>query len=180
MTEPKTEATAGLHQMVAEMEACRDARLYFPAILVALALPDICGALGSDNGRSTGPKYKRWAEEWLPDAGYFSAGLWALRCSLLHQGSAQPENGGPRVAFSINDGPNGVDLHGPGAILEEINTGDRMTPISARSFVTEVAAGVSAWVAKYGSTSIVLSNLEKSARLRKGVPLHFADGTWIA
>ena len=56
-------------------------------------LPDICGALESDNGFASGERYKAWYDAWLGPK-YAEVGmhysftaddLWYLRCALAHQ-----------------------------------------------------------------------------------------------
>jgi len=83
------------------------ANLYYLSLFAALAIPDICGAMGSKGGTATGAKYKEWFDryvgpkysgtehQWLSGADcYF------FRCSLLHQGSSQhPESRYSRFIF---------------------------------------------------------------------------------
>src|SRR5262245_41335370 len=61
---------------------------WFGALFIALALPDICGALEAPE-KETGERYKAWfdkylAEKYLPN---FSAqDCYSFRCACLHQG----------------------------------------------------------------------------------------------
>ena len=82
---------------------------YVLALLGALCLPDIAGAMGSDDGRAAKDKYIGWYDKWvepLPaedvrrlfedldnpnvptDLPHFVSGAdcWAFRCVMLHQG----------------------------------------------------------------------------------------------
>src|SRR5437899_735182 len=82
---------------------------YMPALMVTLAPPDICGALGSNDGRASGSKYKAWLVDWFElnagtaaarkIGGNEAASLYGFRCSLLHQGSAHPHGGRQPIAF---------------------------------------------------------------------------------
>lgn len=47
-----------------QIEACLQEKLYLPALASALSLPDICAALESDNGESSGTKYQKWYDEY--------------------------------------------------------------------------------------------------------------------
>ena len=40
-----------------------DVNLYLLAIFSALAIPDICGAMGSENGEASAEKYKTWFDK---------------------------------------------------------------------------------------------------------------------
>ena len=68
--------------------------LYYIALFVALAIPDICGAIQSEDGEASKDKYVAWFEKYLAliySKGHedFMSGedCYYLRCSLLHQGS---------------------------------------------------------------------------------------------
>lgn len=65
-----------------------DAELWTAALTSALALPDICGALASDEGRASGTHYRTWFAENLGDLYPLlpAEDAYQLRCSLLHQG----------------------------------------------------------------------------------------------
>ena len=65
--------------------------LYYLALYGALTLPDICGALESQNGRSSGPKYKAWLRANVPGQAAEAEQIYGLRCSLMHQGRAMPK-----------------------------------------------------------------------------------------
>ena len=56
------------------------------------AIPDVCGALESSSGESTGAAYVAWANRHLVkgDTVMTAADWYKLRCSILHQGSSLP------------------------------------------------------------------------------------------
>lgn len=74
-----------------EIEAAVEGRAWMLALAGTLALPDMCAAMESDNGKTTGARYKAWVETWL--GGTYetldSDELWQLRCSMLHQGRSK-------------------------------------------------------------------------------------------
>lgn len=51
--------------LIRQMLRASEDGLYFAALTLALAIPDMLGALQSENGRASGSKYRRWAEEHL-------------------------------------------------------------------------------------------------------------------
>ena len=74
-------------------------RLYYPALSLALTLPDICGKAKYPN-KKTSFRYIKWYDEYLgqyehpqwdddsPELPYLSGELvYSLRCALLHEGN---------------------------------------------------------------------------------------------
>lgn len=76
-----------------QIEAALNGQLWVIATIGALTLPDICGALRISNGQATGQRYARWFDEHVGPLGYdgwlSGRDCYKVRCSLLHQGSAQ-------------------------------------------------------------------------------------------
>jgi hypothetical protein len=71
---------------------------WYAALFLALAMPDICSKLEQPESGNSGPRYRAWFETYLSPVNtrdimgqtvvFMSAGdCWALRCSLLHEGS---------------------------------------------------------------------------------------------
>jgi hypothetical protein len=74
--------------IIREIEAALDAGFYYLAIGVTLTLPDICAALESPQGRTSGPQYRTWYDNWLAAAYPMVTAdyMYSLRCGLIHQG----------------------------------------------------------------------------------------------
>jgi hypothetical protein len=77
-----------METILLEIEKALKAGLYYIAVMMALALPDICAALESANGETSGPKYKSW---YVTNFGVRYPKLSAndcykLRCGIVHQG----------------------------------------------------------------------------------------------
>ncbi|MFI5430006.1 hypothetical protein ACHMWU_28550 [Aeromicrobium sp. UC242_57] len=73
--------------MIDQAQAAINADLFFPALVICLTLPDICAAVGSENGRATGPKTIAWlCEHGGGQPGGRSADLWI---SVLASASGQ-------------------------------------------------------------------------------------------
>lgn len=164
-----TDPGSGLLLMVSQMREVATAGLYYAALMLALSLPDICGALGSENGRSSGAKTRRWLEEWGFSA--VASSIYGLRCSLLHQGSAFPDDGSERVIFIE---PNPLNF-GMDHLVVETRAGAALF-VDVPSFVEDVAVGVERWLGRHGSSSTVQRNLLRFAHRRpNGLP-PFIDG----
>lgn len=77
-----------MKELITQMLECANQRLFYPAILTACALPEICAALES-NGEGGRSKYIKWFDTYA--AKYYDGELdghdaYYLRCSILHQG----------------------------------------------------------------------------------------------
>src|SRR5690625_2090972 len=82
--------------------------LYQLALSLTLCLPDICGALESENGYATGTKYKAWFDRYVKqkypntltadDCYYF-------RCSFLHQGTTEHKKSNYKKIIFTEPGP---------------------------------------------------------------------------
>lgn len=69
--------------------------LYYLALFASLSIPDICGALGSKNGKADRNKYIKWFNENVGNPkNYFLTGedCYYFRCSILHQGTTKHKN----------------------------------------------------------------------------------------
>lgn len=78
-----------MRTMIAHMRKCAFDNLFYPAILTACAIPDICAALEDAKGKTDGNKYAKWWDTYA--AKYYDGNLtgeeaYYLRCSILHQG----------------------------------------------------------------------------------------------
>ena len=47
-----------MRDFLAQIKMGLDQNLYFLSLFSALAIPDICGAIGSENGEASAEKYK--------------------------------------------------------------------------------------------------------------------------
>jgi hypothetical protein len=90
----RDELEEAFHLFVLNLERTMAAECYLAAVVLALAIPDVCGALEEPSGHATGATYKRWCERHLPnDPRLRAVDRWKLRCSVLHQGSTKAEAG---------------------------------------------------------------------------------------
>lgn len=81
-----------MEDLVAQVRGASTVNLYYVALLTALALPDMCGALESEDGIATRARYADWFDRHVaPAYGGFLDGesAYKFRCSLLHQGTTQ-------------------------------------------------------------------------------------------
>jgi len=82
-----------MRDVLAQLRESLDANLYYLSLFVALSIPDICGAIDSENGEASGKKYAQWFDRYVaPKYHGFLVGedCYRFRCSLLHQGGLRP------------------------------------------------------------------------------------------
>jgi hypothetical protein len=131
-------------------------------------VPDICGALDSENGRGSGTKYQNWLRTAVPEHADQAPLIYGLRCSLLHQGSAMPQGSHFPLAFMH---PSAGQVHN----LSTLVGGEQVGWLSIPHFVDEVTRGAERWLEEFGSTHRVQRNLAKFVRFRpEGLPPHLA------
>lgn len=98
-----------MEELLKQIENSVDSGSYLLGLYVALALPDICGALESSNGRATGNRYKAWFNRWV--APKYNGTLngdqcYAYRCGVLHQGRSKHDNLGYSKIIFLEPNPN--------------------------------------------------------------------------
>ena len=92
------------------------------ALVLAMAIPDICSSIDATNGKTDGRKYAAWWNQWVgPIYRYggadFLSGddVYALRCSMLHNGTVDITSQRARDtldSFQFNPPPpNGSSAH---------------------------------------------------------------------
>lgn len=85
-----------MRELLQQIRKALDADLYYLALYVTLTLPDILGAMESENGWATREKYIAWFDKYVAPT-YTVLGrntltgeiCYGLRCSLLHQGKLE-------------------------------------------------------------------------------------------
>jgi hypothetical protein len=94
-----------------EIEYALEREMFYLAIVMSLTLPDICAALGSKNGKSSGDKYKEWYRDNLAHKypNLTDGDCWNLRCGVVHQGRCgHPDMQYARVIFTVPNAQNNV------------------------------------------------------------------------
>lgn len=157
-----------LRGLTGESRRACDLGMHQLALRGVLCLIDTCGAIGSQNGRSTEGKFRRWLEQF---AGYdddLTSRLWGLRCSVLHQGRALPDRHEIPIAF-IEPGPDRGRIH----CIETEVEGAVILWLDLNSLIDEVGRAVDLWLDRRGAQQPVLGNLTHVARVRpEGLPPH--------
>ena len=131
---------------------------YYLALIAWLTLPDICSALESPDGTTTGKHYMAWCDSWLIPKypSLTSSELWHLRCGVLHQGKNMHHSlSYSRILFTLPVKQN-IILHNN--ILNDALNLDTVT------FCRDILKSVSNWYMQEKNNPNVLANLPNMLR----------------
>lgn len=94
MTNLENEGEVKFGELLAQIEMCVKQNLYFPALISALVIPDIGGAIDSGSVEKPGERYQKWFDKYVKPryAGRLKLTgkqCYFLRCSMLHEGKTE-------------------------------------------------------------------------------------------
>lgn len=139
-----------------QIQAGLRANLYYLSLFAALAVPDICGAIGSVNGVAHRNKYKDWFGKYVAHKYKWcltDEDCYFFRCSLLHQGSSQhPKSGYSRVIFVEPSATTNI-FH--------CNIMNDALNIDVRIFCNDIIEGAKVWLQQYERTELYKNNCGK-------------------
>ena len=164
--------------LLEQLENSLDSALYYLSLFTALTIPDIAGAIDSEDGQANGDRYRAWYEAWIrprfaegliaevgPQAAPYISELqnlldgeacYRFRCSLLHQGSSQhPKSSFSRIIF-IEPGTTTNVIH-------YCTTNDALC-IDVERFWREVIAGTRLWLDQAENSVRYQTNYNRFAR----------------
>ena len=166
-----------MRDVVSQLERSLDHPVYFLSLFAALAIPDIGGALDSEDGQASGERYKLWYEHWVRPQfpkilkeslpanvrGHVNVenpltgeACYRFRCSLLHQGTTQhPKSPYSRIIF-VEPGTTTNTFH--------YNILNDALNIDVGLFCREMVAGARDWLAAVEKTDKFQVNYSKFAR----------------
>jgi len=167
-----------MRALIEQVESSLDSGLYYLSLFGALAIPDIAGALSSEDGEASGKKYAEWYEVWIrprflevvraslpentrqymkdtenPLSGTM---CYLFRCSLLHQGSSQHQKSQYSRIIFIE----------PGVTTNVVHYGrlNDALCIDLKLFCREVTSGARLWLQDVEQTQHYQQNYERFAR----------------
>ena len=142
--------------LVSQTRKAMQSDLYYVALIGALAIPDIAGALEAKDGRANGKHYIDWYERWVRprlaenrgrDNPFSGEVCYIFRCSMVHQGASHRPDSPYRKIIFIEPGHPNYSIHyclvgGPGEALL----------IQVDQFVEEVLHGCELWLEEVKNT----------------------------
>lgn len=154
-----------MERLIEELRAMLNLGLHLSAINLALIIPDICGALESENGEATGQKYREWVDTYLAPAyagNVQGADIYKLRCASLHQGRLNHAN--RRYEKIVFQTPlRGFVLHNN--IINDI------LQLNSSIFVNDIISGYETWLLANNNNQHLAVNLSESFQLyQNGYP----------
>lgn len=144
-----------LHQIKKGLEN----NLYYLSLFIALSIPDICGALGSSDGKATGKKYKEWFDKYVAqkyDNNLDGNTCYLFRCSLLHQGSTEHIHSHYSRILFIEPGTTNNIFHN--------NILNYALNIDVNIFCEDIVAGAKRWLSEIKETDEFKANYPKFVR----------------
>ncbi len=149
-----------MRNLLEQIQKGLEYNLYFLSLFTALSMPDICGAIESQDGKATGAKYETWFNKYVASQyeGFLtSAHSNKLRCTYLHQGSSQHyKSHYSRVLFIEPSNTTKVRIHK--GILNDVLI------IDVRIFCLDIINGVNQWLKKVENTESYKANCDKFMR----------------
>jgi len=147
--------------IISEIERAISYGLYYLAMMMTLSLPDICAALESDDGETSGSKYRAWYDTWVAD-GYSSLtadDCYRIRCGVVHQGRfGHPHMRYARVLFTV---PNVK-----GTVFHENISNDALN-LDVVIFCRDIMQCVSQWYAAKQNDPHVVANMPRLVQYRE-------------
>jgi len=133
--------------------------LYYMSLMAALTIPDICAALDSPDGQTTGERYKEWFRKHLGATygeSFTAEDCYYFRCSLLHQGTTEHPNSKYKKIICVEPTTNGSILHRN--VLNDVFN------IDVRIFCLDLAGAATQWLAQVENTELYKANADKFIR----------------
>lgn len=154
-----------MQTLISQTREAMSAGLYYAALMCALAIPDIAGALVSDNGQANGKKYAKWYEKWARprlkeernrDNPFTGEDCYDFRCAMLHQRKFTRKANGRKTVF-IEPGYQNYSMH-------YVDIGSDTFLIQIDQFVAEILRGCELWLADVQESDLFRNNYEQLAR----------------
>lgn len=143
-----------IRHMVSDVRAALNAKAWFAALALAVALPEICGKLDEPK-LSPGARYSRWFDRYLarlyldnatpPQPMMTGGDCFALRCAVLHEGS--DELGAHKAAQVLARFTFAAPPDGAGSVHRNVIYGRGATMlVQVDEFCEEICSAVEAWM----------------------------------
>lgn len=166
-----------LESILADMGRAFNVSLYYPALLIALTLPEICVGLGFTEKKTNVqmPHYVSWVKEFAPTGlGIGAETCYKLRCGLVHRADAAGHAylGAEGVIFTVPE--TRQSLHG--FEVQHGEGGPVAIMLDLATFLHAMDFGVRKWFAKHQSNETVKTNVRSLLSFRPNGFSPFVSG----
>ena len=148
-----------MRDLLNQIQMALNLNLYYLALFVSLSIPDVCGAIESENGKAKKSRYINWFDKYVSHKyGDILTGedCYYFRCSLLHRGSSQHQKSTfSRVLF--------IEPLLTTNIIHSSIANDALI-IDVRIFCTDIIEGVLDWLRQNEGTELYERNYDKFMR----------------
>ena len=150
-----------------EIELCLDAGLYHVALLTALTVPDICGAMDAEDGISKHEKtYAPWFKEYVApqylssdQRAFTGKDCYQFRCRMLHQGTTAGKGRYAKIEVLFK-----MDPEAAGIAFLRVDGGTTLV-INGPVFCRHVAYAIHNWLEVVEDTPRFKKNSEEVLRM---------------
>ncbi|MBE6091961.1 MAG: hypothetical protein E7201_02100 [Selenomonas ruminantium] len=165
-----------MDELLRQITAALDNRLYFIALQATLTLPAICAELESDAGAKRkrgldGIKYRKWYNENVFPKHLTAKECYDFRCSLLHDGSSfrgEDKKGSMRRILFVYPNPM---LRMDNVKFCNMGNADNATCIDIHNFCHDMMNSVKIWNDKVKDSPNYQKNYDKFFKLHiNGIP----------
>lgn len=162
---PPISPLSPLGLVLADIDRALDAKLYYPALLVALTVPEICSALALPKEQFVKkPHYIAFVDKYTTpgELGSDGADIYRLRGGVVHRASpiGHPDFNATHVIFTLPETPG--HLHAFSLVDEP--TGKRAAMLDLVKFCHAMISAANKWYADNGSKSLVEENMKNLIR----------------
>ena len=158
--EKKVHREFPLYPLLNEINAAAQGGAPFIALSMCVTLPDICASLISEDGRTSGVKYKEWCRDNLgQEFSYLSPDdLYSMRCGVVHNGRfGDLQHNVARVIFML---PGGVAM--TNCVINDAYI------YSVKEFCLNFTRAVFNWIEDNRDDATLQSNAERLMQYRHG------------
>ena len=155
-----------IHELLDEIDSALSSKLFRVALLAALTVPDIAGALDSSKGTASGKNYERWfdtdaAARFLTFGHQYLTGAdcYLYRCALLHQG--RPSHHGSRYSKTMFVLPKQSLAHAGVFAIDH----DQTAVIDIVGFCQTMTKAARDWLGKVENTALFVTNSAQTMEL---------------
>ena len=157
-----------METILAEIQYALLAKFYYMAVAVSLTLPDICAALESQSGKTSGPQYKKWYRDNLAQTFHQMTDddCYSLRCGVLHQGRfGHAKSQYDRIIFTM---PHPVVTLAEGTVMRDIGgLSENVLRYDADWSCKEMVSAARRWFSDMQTDPNVQVNLPRLVRFRQ-------------